>query len=276
MSESTYDDEYDEFDEEEGISGFVVLLVGALILVAFGSIVAIAYQKGMQDGGNQVPHVVADPKPIKTERELASVGTRNQEVFDRLEGNEPAKVVISAASDEDPLSGFNEVASASSKQPITKPATKAPVVPKPTAKPTAELTKPKEIRTAKKVPVPSVKPKPKVKPAPVQTASAVKPKPVAPVVPPKPNNSIAALSGSHLVQVGAFQSNKEAQAHFSQMQKKFGAMVSSKSSHVEKADLGAKGTFYRLRVGPFDSKGAAASYCAQLKDGGQDCLIKAL
>jgi cell division protein FtsN len=43
---------------------------------------------------------------------------------------------------------------------------------------------------------------------------------------------------------------------------------------VQKADLGSKGTWYRLRVGPIDNKGAADKLCSQLKSQGHaDCLV---
>jgi len=45
---------------------------------------------------------------------------------------------------------------------------------------------------------------------------------------------------------------------------------------VETADLGDRGVYHRLRVGPFASSDAAKTYCEGLKERGQDCLIKGL
>ena len=45
---------------------------------------------------------------------------------------------------------------------------------------------------------------------------------------------------------------------------------------VQKADLGAKGVWYRLRIGPIADKAAAAKLCTQLKSQGlPDCLVTA-
>jgi len=45
---------------------------------------------------------------------------------------------------------------------------------------------------------------------------------------------------------------------------------------VQKADLGAKGVWYRLRIGPIVDKTAAAKLCGQLKSQGHpDCLVMA-
>ena len=42
---------------------------------------------------------------------------------------------------------------------------------------------------------------------------------------------------------------------------------------IEKADLGAKGVYYRLKVGSFANKGDADNLCAQLKKSGGSCFV---
>ena len=83
------------------------------------------------------------------------------------------------------------------------------------------------------------------------------------------------MSGSHLVQVGAFRSEEEAGAQWAKLQGKLGDFLSGKDDDVERADLGDKGVYYRLRIGPFASSDDAKTFCAGLKDRGTDCLIKA-
>lgn len=41
---------------------------------------------------------------------------------------------------------------------------------------------------------------------------------------------------------------------------------------IESADLGAKGTFYRLKAGAFSSKAEAAAACSQIKSAGGSCF----
>ena len=41
---------------------------------------------------------------------------------------------------------------------------------------------------------------------------------------------------------------------------------------IRRADLGAKGVYYRVRVGPL-TRDAADKICAQLKSGGAECIL---
>jgi peptidoglycan hydrolase-like protein with peptidoglycan-binding domain len=43
---------------------------------------------------------------------------------------------------------------------------------------------------------------------------------------------------------------------------------------VETADLGARGTYYRILVGPFDGFRAAQAFCTEIQKGGQNCLVR--
>ena len=56
------------------------------------------------------------------------------------------------------------------------------------------------------------------------------------------------------------------------MQKRHKALA-GQSPVVVRADLGAKGTFYRVRLTGYDSQQAAKSACAKLKSGGVTCYI---
>lgn len=111
-------------------------------------------------------------------------------------------------------------------------------------------------------PAPEAKPKPAAKPAPQQTAAAT----------PK------AASGptKYVVQVGSKKNQTEALASFADMQQKYPTLLASYRPIVQKADLGAKGTWYRLRIGPIADKTAAGKLCSQLKSQGlPDCLVMA-
>lgn len=88
------------------------------------------------------------------------------------------------------------------------------------------------------------------------------PKPVAKVAPEKPKAS----TGKGLVQLGAYKSEAEAKADFTKIQKKHAALA-GKSPTINRADLGDKGIFYRLRVATDDAK----ALCAKLS--GQACMV---
>jgi cell division septation protein DedD len=76
------------------------------------------------------------------------------------------------------------------------------------------------------------------------------------------------------VQLGAKKNQTEALATFADIQQKYPSLLANYRPMVQPADLGAKGKWYRLRVGPIDNKGAADKLCGQLKSQGlPDCLV---
>lgn len=93
------------------------------------------------------------------------------------------------------------------------------------------------------------------KAAPVVATPPPTPEKVAPVAKPKPSvaKTTAKADGGYAIQVGAFQSKADAES----FKKKLNGQ--GYPAFVVTADLGAKGTWYRVRVGPFDKSGADAA-----------------
>ncbi|MGE0407781.1 MAG: SPOR domain-containing protein [Amphiplicatus sp.] len=268
-------EEYDEFDEddegERGLSGLVVLLMGVVMLGAFASVVWIAYQQGIKTGGarESAPYVAADPEPLKIENKAAAEAGEDRPVYDRVAGAEGEPVETVAEGPEEP-------ATRSPADPIAAIARGADegaeVVDDAVADRIATLA------AADDVPAPSP-PKPAATaPKPAEPALRTPPPPTKTAAASPPSASSAsggALSGSHLVQVGAFRSEEEAAGVWTRLQGKLGDYLGGKSRDVERADLGDKGVYYRLRIGPFASSDDAKTYCEGLKSRGQDCLVKA-
>ncbi|MEQ8934649.1 MAG: SPOR domain-containing protein [Amphiplicatus sp.] len=276
----SYEDEYEEYDEfdddedsERGLSGLVVLLMGVVMLGAFASVVWIAYQQGIKtanaDGaGANPPYVAADPEPLKIENQTASAAVGNdREVYDSLDGNNGDPVEVLTQGPEEPVtrSSADPIGDIASQTASTAGVTDDAVADRiATLAAEDETLSEQPARSEPVVPAPS-------RPAtsPTQTAAA-KPAVSAPAASPG-----AALSGTHVVQVGAVGSDAEAATMWSRMEGKLGDYLSGKSMDVEVADLGAKGVFHRVRIGPFASRDEAATYCEGLKSRGQDCLVKA-
>jgi len=105
--------------------------------------------------------------------------------------------------------------------------------------------------------------------APAPQAAAPAPQQVASVDPkPAPANT------KYVVQVGAKKSQTDALATFADIQQKYPKLLANYRPIVQKADLGSKGVWYRLRVGPIDDKTEAYKLCGQLKSQGlPDCLV---
>jgi hypothetical protein len=94
-------------------------------------------------------------------------------------------------------------------------------------------------------------------------AKAGKPAPDSPVTP----------SGGVFVQVSAQKSETAARSSYHRLQTKFPTILGKLDPNIQRADLGDKGVFYRVRVGPFalaDAQKICGSYKA---GGGSDCLI---
>lgn len=80
-------------------------------------------------------------------------------------------------------------------------------------------------------------------------------------------------AGSY-VQVSSQRSEGEAQAAFRSLQAKFPDQLGGRQPSIHKADLGAKGTYYRAMVGPFANAGEASQLCSSLKAAGGQCLVQ--
>jgi cell division septation protein DedD len=121
-------------------------------------------------------------------------------------------------------------------------------------------------------------PMPAPPPAPVAEAAPVAdPQPVAAIPPqPQPEAAPPPKPSKYVVQVGSKQNQTEALATFADMQQKYPSLLASYRPMVQKADLGSKGVWYRLRIGPIVDKTAATKLCGQLKSQGHpDCLVMA-
>jgi len=108
-------------------------------------------------------------------------------------------------------------------------------------------------------------------------ARAPAPAPAAPTrtasLPPPAASTNTGGPGSY-VQVSSQRSESEAQAAFRSMQAKFPSQLGNRQPLVQKADLGAKGTYYRAMVGPFANASEAAELCSSLKAAGGQCLVQ--
>jgi cell division septation protein DedD len=96
---------------------------------------------------------------------------------------------------------------------------------------------------------------------------------VAAATPAAAPASAPATPGSYLVQIGSFKSEGEANATWEKIKAKNADILSRYAPNIVSVDLGAKGTYQRLRFGPFETKEAAAQVCDQLKARKQDCLL---
>lgn len=260
-------DEFDEFDEddERGLSGFSVLVIGLVMIGAFVSVVWIAYQQGIKTGagglGGETPYVAADPEPIKIETADNEAPVEDREVYDVFDGEDEEQVTVLAEGPEEPVTRDVEdtIGSIAAEAEDAAAAASEEVEDRLASlqqEDAAALGGSNDEEEGAD-PVPATTPTAASVTSSVDAAS-----------------SGDALSGTHVVQVGAFRSNEEAVAQWNRMAGRLGDYLDGKTRDVERADLGDRGVYHRLRIGPFGSSDAASAYCAGLKERGQDCLPK--
>jgi hypothetical protein len=76
------------------------------------------------------------------------------------------------------------------------------------------------------------------------------------------------------VQVSSHQTEEEAQSSFRDLQTKHAKLLGGYASIIRRADLGAKGIYYRIMVGQFASPDQATELCAKLKATGVSCFVQ--
>lgn len=78
----------------------------------------------------------------------------------------------------------------------------------------------------------------------------------------------------YLVQVTAGQDQGEALRAFGKLQQLYPNLLGGYLPNIQKVNLGPKGVWYRVRVGPMGRRTAAVGFCRQLKAVGADCMIR--
>lgn len=263
-----FDEDEQEIDEE-GSRLPLLIVIALLVLAAFGGVVWLAYSQGVQRGRADAPRmIVAAPGPVKEAATDSSDTTHNLKIY-----QQPAPAEDDAADSESVPPPPTEITKPAPTAITSKPET-APPAPKPSAMTPAPVAKPVEkpvATTAKPV---------ETKPAATESKPASKPVETAAVAPPATKPAAtedaaptpAAAAGAYMLQIGAYKSQADADAAWKIFKSKH-PIASGYSEDVRKADLGDKGTWYRLRMGSFADKAAAGSVCEKLKADGGNCLV---
>jgi hypothetical protein len=130
---------------------------------------------------------------------------------------------------------------------------------------------------------PAAPPEPQARALP-PTAPAPPPAPRAAAPPPAPARvasapaqapvQTSAIGGGFMVQVSSQRSQADAESAYRGIQSKYSSVLANQPHQVRRADLGAKGTYYRAMVGPFGTREAAVQLCVNLKQAGGDCVVQ--
>jgi cell division septation protein DedD len=264
-----YDLSDEEVEEEEEHSRLPLLIVIALlVLAAFAGVVWLAYNQGVARGRSGAAVVIAAPDgPVRTAPADAG-GTpapyTGLKVYGQaLPPDQEAQASALAAPALSPISA---------PAPASTPARARSVATSDTPPVRLNPDAPTVIAPKALPPAPA---KPVVQTTTAQTP-AVTPAPAAATTVQAQTAAInSAVSGKAVLQIGAYESPEIANGAWTAFKSRHAEVAGKLAQDVQKADLGAKGTWYRLRVGPFADKASANSACAKLRSEGATCFVAA-
>jgi cell division protein FtsN len=277
---------FDARDEEEDRSrGPLVIAAIVAVLLICGVILWQLYAGSR--GGDETPQVASDTAAIKTapaDTGGAETADTDKGVFDDADGgaSPPLDVLPTIGADDPMLADADGVPAApvSAAPAQTAPAKTAPpparaAVPAPPPRREVAVVQPKPkpvvvpvakaapVKVAQVTPPPRPVAVPKIAvaaPASAPAAVAAAPKAAAPT----PSASSRGISA----QLGSFQTRASADTALAQ----YKSSGLSGSVSIVAADLGAKGTWYRIRATGFDTKGEVDSFCSKARSAGAQCI----
>ena len=221
------------------------------------------------------PAPVIEPEPVvEPEQQLAALGPGAEALAERPVADLAAAPQIEPAPEPAPPAGALQPAPVIEVEPQPAPAVEPEPAPEPdvivlTPQPSLALqpnpdpdvivlTPPPGVVAAAE-PQPAPPPPPPPQPAPVEVAEL-----------PEPDDAMLA---SFRIQLGSFRNRDAAMTHWASVLDRNGVVLDGLEPLVRTADLGDRGTFYRLQAGPIGSSIVAIALCDVLKASNVDCLV---
>jgi hypothetical protein len=81
--------------------------------------------------------------------------------------------------------------------------------------------------------------------------------------------------GPYVAQLAALQSEAAVDGAWARIASRAPQLFASAQLDVERADLGQRGIYYRVRAGYFPDRDNAARFCDRIRQMGQDCIVAA-
>ena len=288
-------------DDVEGSRLPLLIVLALLVLAMFGGVVWLAYTQGVARGRGETPVLTAAAGPEKIAPSQPGGSNVPYQGFKIYEQPAPSDDSADAAP---PPPAKPEAARIDTAQADAAPPLKqqtAPVETRP-APPAAKVEPQKVVAPPTKqapAPVKIAAPPPKSVAALIQQANTTPPPPakaapvpatsvpagpatgaprqlgapVAAATKPAPVAAKPAAGGAYVLQIGAYKSQADADAAWKAYKAKHAALLSGYSPDVQQAQLGEKGTWYRLRIAGFSDKGGASATCDRLKADGGNCFL---
>lgn len=257
---SPFEDDYRGFDirDDETARGPLILALAIGVLLVFGAVVWNTYRQGIRSNGAGLPSVIADSQPYKRvpeDRGGLEVRDTDKRFYDQMDASE-REVADAGASDL--LQGGPPIElRPGMEEDDTDPENGMPNSVAAEVEALADLSTPDSgVDIASLDPVALPEPR-----APAPASREVVPQ------------FAFTESGPYLVQVAAFRTQDAAEAEWRKSAAEHPELYRGAGKRIQRADLGAKGVFYRLRIGAFAEKSEAAAFCDALKATGDNCIV---
>jgi len=248
-----FEDDYRGYEpgEGEGARGPLILALAAGVLLIFGAVIWNTYKQGVRTDPGALPVIYADASPYKrAPSDPGGVTAPDQEhrIYDQIDGS--VRAPAAPEPNGETLQGG---------PPIDLRPGEETDLDEATGIPRAALPRLAELENLDAIPDPK----------PVETAAAT-PEPTLDL--PSSNFTFDG-AGEYLVQIAALRSEDAANTAWVSAVGAHPGVFSGAEKRVQRADLGAKGVFYRLRVGAFAARTEASAFCDTLKERGETCIV---
>lgn len=223
------------------------LLVLVVMALSAGGL-WVAYNGSRTRAPGEVPVIQADQGTTKTRpQQPGGMAIPDQDKLVYNQGKGPPQVEKLLPPPETPLPRPAPSGEEASTAPAVPAAPVSPAVPPPAQPPAAPATA-----------------------APTTTAPAVAAAPPPPA--PAPSAPVAAVTGYRL-QLGALRSEEAARQEWAKLKKAHGDLLGALNAAWPRADLGERGTYYRIQAGPIGDAAAAEHLCGELKRRNVGCIL---
>lgn len=266
--------------EDAGGRGPLILALAGGVLVVFGAVVWNTYSSGVRTNDGDLPVLLAEKSDYKTKGPGAQVEPdQPRRVYRQIETLPeervvPARVTVPGASLErdvrlageppmdlrpgsDPdAAALPPLAGEAEPDPLVSPAPSEIVPDVPETAERTDMAEGPSMRTDRLDAEPGAAPEPAPQPRQAPTSRFA-----------------FSAEGNFLVQVAALRSEEGAEEAWSTLSVKHGDIFEGATRYIQRADLGAKGVFFRLRAGRFQDRAEAVSFCDALKADGGSCIV---
>ncbi|KDA00819.1 SPOR domain-containing protein [Hyphomonas oceanitis] len=270
---SPFEDDYRGFEirDDETARGPLILALAIGVLLVFGAVVWNTYRQGVRANGAGIPSVIADSQPYKRtpeDRGGIAVPDTDKRFYDQMDASDRPAAQDAELADEERSTEFLQGGPPIELRPGIESAGADETDPE-NGMPNAVADQVKALADLDSRPAESDED---------LEVAAVNPVPMPMAAQPMPRQQAMsefefAANGAFMVQVAAFRSEEAAETAWRKASSSRPDIYQGASKHIQRADLGAKGVFYRLRVGTFAERSEASAFCDALKASGENCIV---